>query len=302
MHTSHSNTDSSDSAAIILGKEIRQARNDKGWTIAELAERIGRPREWLNRVELGYSEYGEFKPPSAADLKTLIHYLGNSIHSKTNNVLELGLKAEKEYESLKLEYGVRKKSAAGKLTQAEVIIGENQISQAIVDLIKEQHSDAIIRNTGIKSPGSYLKVSDVWKKYREALGEFLESNPNGIFKRVEYAANNDHLELAKEADTRLAGKRRIEETHNARIKFHKENPFQLHLLIGQREAILALPQTSGQAGSSIAILVRDKIFVEALRVWYDEVLWEGAGDSCLVKYSEFEESFSEIKDMYGFAD
>jgi hypothetical protein len=42
--------------------------------------------------------------------------------------------------------------------------------------------------------------------------------------------------------------------------------------------------------------------VEALRLWYDEVLWEGPEPSVMVDYTRFDESFEEIKKMYGYND
>src|SRR4051812_16240843 len=67
MDTSHIDT-SETSPAVRLGQYIRNARHSKGLTIAQLAEQIDRPREWLNRIELGHSEFGEHRPPSMADL------------------------------------------------------------------------------------------------------------------------------------------------------------------------------------------------------------------------------------------
>lgn len=118
-----------------------------------------------------------------------------------------------------------------------------------------------------------------------------------MFKRVESVSSISQLEKAKEADSKLKGNRSLEDTHNAKIKFYKHNPLQMHVLIGQREAILALPQVSGQSGSNIALLIRDKVFVEALRVWYDEVLWDAPGDSFHVDFQHFEESFEKIAGM-----
>lgn len=87
--------------------------------------------------------------------------------------------------------------------------------------------------------------------------------------------------------------------HNAKVKFYKHNPLQMHVVIGQREAILALLQTSGQAGSNAAILIPDKIFVEALRVWYDETLWDAPGEYCTVDFQRFDDSFEAVRQMYG---
>jgi transcriptional regulator with XRE-family HTH domain len=287
------------SPASELGDALRQARQKQGLTIAQLAELIGRPREWLNRVELGYSMYGEHRPPTAPDLVNMVQVLSESLTIDASKLEHWRQLAEADFDAAKQSSSPRRKRA-GKVIQAEVIIGEDQICQAIISLINEQHSEAVIRNTGIKGVRSYVRLSEAWKPYREALGEFLNKNPNGLMKRVEYAPSVEQLELAKQADARLAGTRDLKDTHNAKIKFQLNNPMLLHMLIGQREAILALPQPGGQSGSSMALMVRDKAFVEALRVWYDEVLWEGAGPAKVVDFARFDESFEEIKQMYGF--
>jgi transcriptional regulator with XRE-family HTH domain len=296
MNTSHSDTE----AAIELGAAIRKARLKCGLTIADTAAKIGRNREWLNRAELGYSTYGEHRPPSESDVQALYELLSKGFDLTLQELNGLRERAETDFQGLKQNTRPRRRTS-GKLTQTELVIGESNVAQAIVDLINVQHSDAIIRNTGIKVPGTYRQLTDHWKRYREALGKFLADNPNSLFKRLEYAATPEQLELAKEADSRLAGGRKLNKVHNAKVKFTKENPLQLHVLIGQREAILALPQASGQAGSNMALLVRDKLFVEALRVWYDEVLWE-CSPGKQINFTFFNDSFEEVKRMYGFKD
>lgn len=298
MNTDH--VQSQTSAAVELGSHIRRARTTKGLTIASLAEQIGRSREWLNRAELGYSEYGEYPPISIADLKVLINRLQQAFTVPESDLIELAEEAQQDFKKHRSITQTKNAKSYGKLSQTEIIIGEDQIVSAIVDLINEQHSDAIIRNTGIKSLGNYNQLPPAWVKYRTALGEFLSNNPNAVFKRVEYAATPEQLEHAKQADMCLGSNKPTKEVHNAKVKFFLENPLQLHALIGQREAIIALPQTSGQAGSNIAILVRDKIFVEALRVWYDEVLWNAPMDASTVDFCNFDDSFEAIKAMYKF--
>jgi transcriptional regulator with XRE-family HTH domain len=300
MNIPNNISDDNANAAKKLGDAIRSARLNRGWTIAELAEKLGRTREWLNRVELGYCEYGEYKPISVADVNSLIDLLENNFKEEPSTLIKLAEQADEDYRMYKRQQNRSHRSNFGKLTQTEVVIGEKQIVQAILDLIQEQHADAIIRNTGIKPPGHYLTLSDDWIPYRAALGQFLEKNPNGMFKRVEFSSNPDQLEHAKAADKKLNGIRELNHVHNAKIKFFSHNPLQLHVVIGQREAILALPQTTGQAGSNVALLVRDKIFVEALRIWYDEVLWDAPGEYKTIDFSKFDHSFDEVKKMYDF--
>lgn len=300
MNMQHNNSQDEVAAAVRLGKVVRAARKQKGCSLAALADKIGRPREWLNRLELGYSQYGEFKPPSSSDLQSIMNVLEDCFAVPEAEVLELGRTAEQEYQQFKRQKRSNGRQQMGKLTQTEVILGEQQIVRAITNLIEEQYSDAIIRNTGVKGAGGYLGVNADWKTYRHALGNFLQKNPNALFKRLEFAATPQHIKEAKDADAKLAGTRDIKDVHNAKIKFKKYNPLQVHVVIGQREAILALPHVSGKAGSNAALLIRDKVFVEALRTWYDEVLWDGEGESKMLDFSRFDESFEEIKDMYKF--
>lgn len=285
--------------AILLGRKIREARKRRGWTIAELADKLGRPREWVNRAELGYSEYGEYKPPSPSDIQAMAGLMSGCFTDPDEELVALAEAADAKFRAYKSPAAPRR-GGVGKLTQTEVIIGEKQVVQAITDLINEQHSDAIIRNTGIKAPGHYMALGEEWKKYRVALGEFLNRNPNSLFKRVESVTSREQLEQAKNADEKVTGERSLKDVHNAKLKFYKHNPLQMHVVIGQREAILALPQTSGQAGSNVAILVRDKIFVEAMRVWYDEVLWDAPGECKMVDFADFKRSFSDLEQMYDF--
>lgn len=287
-------------AAVQLGQLIREARTAKNCSLVALAEKIGRPREWLNRLELGYSQYGEFKPPSAGDLQAIINVLDDTLTVPAARLLELGTAAELEYQQYKKQGKNNGRQLVGKLTQTEVILGEQQIVKAITNLIEEQYADAIIRNTGIKGPGGYQGVNADWKAYRNALGAFLEKYPNALFKRIEFASTPQHIQEAKDADSKLAGSRDIADVHNARIKFKKENPLQMHVVIGQREAILALPHVSGKGGSNAALLIRDKIFVEALRTWYDEVLWDGTSESQNIDFSSFDDSFNAVAAMYNF--
>lgn len=285
-----------------IGEAIRSGRKKQRLTIADLSEQIGRPREWLNRVELGYSDFGEHRPPSQSDLGAIYEVIGQNLEINKAELLSLGRRAEGEFETYKLHRRPNKRQSSGKQIQAEVIIGEKAVVDAIINLIEEQHSDAVIRNVGIRGQGNYVKRGEEWNRYRDAMGKFLKDNPNSIFKRVEHVSNNDFLQMAKETDSRLAYKKSVDEVYNARVKFRKNNPLSIHLLIGQREAILGLPRSSGVIGSNIALLVRDKLFVEALRSWYDEVLWEGQEPSINIDYQQYDKSFEKVKKMYGFRD
>ena len=287
------------SPAVTLGSKIRLARKATGLTIAQLAEEIGRPREWLNRLELGYSEYGEHRPPSQSEIRVLHRFVHPGSDTEIDDLLELGRLAEAEFHSLRTSEQRPARKTSGRLTQTEVILGEEGIIEAVVNLIHSQEPNSVIRNTGIRVPSNSLPSSETWARYGKSLGQFLSDNPMALLKRIEFAPTKETLALSKVSDVRIKGPRDIGDVHNAKVKFSSTNPFQMHVLIGQREAIMALPHIVGHSGSNIAILIRDKQFIEALRIWYDEVLWDGGNVNRLVRFSEFDQSFREIADMYG---
>lgn len=294
MNTSHS-------ASARLGQALRRARQSQGLTIAAAAEQLGRPREWLNRAELGYSNDGIYRPPSASDLEVLADLFGSGLDLTKDELLELGREAEAEFYALRGGRPGRSKHL-GRVGQVELVIGGEQVNMAISELIAAQHSDAIIRNTGIRNIDSYKKVTAGRVGYAKTLGKFLAENPNALLKRVVNVTSKDHLEISKQADKRLTAGRRTADVHNAKIKYRRNNPLHLHALIGQREAVLTFPQSSANSESNFAMIIRDKQFVEALRTWYDEILWEGSEPSRMVNFEKFDESYENIADMYGFND
>ena len=64
-------TDPSATAAAELGQRVREARRQRGWSLAEVAARAGLSRAYINAIELGRS-----KRPGAATLQRLEDVLG----------------------------------------------------------------------------------------------------------------------------------------------------------------------------------------------------------------------------------
>ncbi|HSX14941.1 MAG TPA: helix-turn-helix transcriptional regulator [Candidatus Saccharimonadales bacterium] len=301
MNTTQNNTNDeaqAESAAEQLGRMLREARKKCGWTIAQLAEKIGRPREWLNRVELGYSDLGVQRPPSPADLESLARYLGSNLRSSLDDLLLLVGKAVADYNSLNPQRGDGRRRD-GKVIQTEVIMGEAQIYQAMLRMLEEQHSDTILRHTGIWAhPSKHVSSIPEWLDYRRAVGQFLKKNPYALIKRAEYLWNSESFKIALDADRLLVESDDLNQNQNARIRFFKRNPLVLDVAIGQREAIIAIPQRSGFQSLSAALLIKDKAFVEALRSWFEEVVWDSEIPHENLDYSDWDKSVGKIKDMY----
>jgi hypothetical protein len=177
---------------------------------------------------------------------------------------------------------------------------------AIVGVIDSQVARALLRNCGVKTERTYKLINATWTPYREALGAFLERHPNAHMRRAEHVTSSGQLELAKQADARLAGSRPLEEVHNAHLRFHKTNPLALHVLIGEREVVLALPELSDQAGSSTAFVFRDPDVVDRFTEWFDVLIWDPHGHGSyrdvgvIDGFKHFDREFDGAAEMYGF--
>jgi transcriptional regulator with XRE-family HTH domain len=64
-------TDPSATAAAELGQRVREARSQRGWSLAEVAARAGLSRAYINAIE-----HGRSKRPGAAALQRLEDVLG----------------------------------------------------------------------------------------------------------------------------------------------------------------------------------------------------------------------------------
>jgi transcriptional regulator with XRE-family HTH domain len=275
-----------------LAEFVKDRRRAAGLTQKELSKECGRPREWVSHLERADELQA---PPTGGDVVKLVRGLDLS----EADADELGRLVEAAADARSTTVRPRRRQL-GRGVRVEVVEGEWEVEDAIITILEEEPEDATIRNTGLKGWSTYLRASASWQRYRELLGEHLCRNERAVFKRVEYLVRPEQLQLAKDADSRLAGDRPLPEVVNAKVKFLSHNPMTLHAMVGEDAAVLALPEASGRAGSSLALVIRDRQLVEALRVWFDEVLWENAPRSVSVSFDRFDESFDEVGKMYGF--
>jgi hypothetical protein len=61
---------------------------------------------------------------------------------------------------------------------------------------------------------------------------------------------------------------------NARARIAFANPLVMDVLIGEHEALIALPDRRGDPHLAACLVVDDPDFVDAIRRWFDEWVWE----------------------------
>lgn len=282
---------------LVIGEAVRRARKQLGLTQKELGRTISRPREWVSALENANLP----SPPTSTDIGQLQRALSEALTLPEDELLRLHESVEARHRA---RYGGRIRRRTGRPVTVEVVQGREQVADAIVGVVQAQGPEAIVRNVGIKTVSTYHRVTDAWRRYREALGAFLATNSHAMFKRAEYVTSHNQLSLAKEADERLRGGRELADVHNVKVRFFKSNPLVLHVLVGEREAVLAIPDKAGASGSSTALVVRDASLVAALQTWFDEVVWDSHSDEDVidVRFDRFDECFEHIEGMYGFED
>jgi transcriptional regulator with XRE-family HTH domain len=282
-------------AAEQLGRLLRSARRECGkgkWTLAWVAGKVGRSRVWLNRLELGYAKDGSIPLPTDGDLAGLAQLLQLDLAQ----LLQLRDDARAELEQAGLRRArPQSRIPVGRRAQAEVFRGDENVYRAAGELLARQSSEARLKVTHVVTrhpdPDGLRPYQ---RKYVSALADFLSTNRQTVtLDRVVHAQSAESLAMAKGKTAALAAGRSPTEIRNIDTRFCFANPVLLDVLIGEREALIAIPDHRGHPTLTAAILISDVSFVEALKTWFHDIVWKSPGVP--VDYATAEETFAMIE-------
>lgn len=268
------------SAAERLGARLRLARRERGhgnWSLAWVAARVGRSRVWLNRVELGYAKDGGYPLPTDADLLAL----GQLLEIDAGDLLALRDEARLELDKREPQRRAptQHQGPSGRRAQVAIFRGDENVYRAAADLLERQSSDARLKVTHVVTLQADPEGMQPYQRdYVSALAEFLRDNRRtAALERAVHAPSSDALRMAKAKTEALAGTRAPQDVHNIETRFCLANPVLLDVLIGEREAMISVPDHRGHPTLSASILISDSIFVEALKTWFQQIVWKSAG-------------------------
>jgi transcriptional regulator with XRE-family HTH domain len=282
-----------------LGGLLRHARRERGkgkWSLAWVAGRIGRSRVWLNRVELGYAKDGSVPLPTDADLAGLARLLELDLTA----LLRLRNEARAELEQAGLRrVRPERRTPAGRRAQTEVFRGDENVYRAARELLERQSSEARLKVTHVVTRHPDPEgLRPYQREYVGALADFLSDNrETATLDRVVHAQSAESLAMAKGKTAALAAGRPADEIRNIDTRFCFANPVLLDVLIGEREALIAIPDHRGHPTLTAGILISDASFVEALKTWFHDIVWKSPGVP--VDYTKIDETFAAIESRLG---
>ncbi len=247
------------SAAERLGVLLRQARRERGkgrWSLAWVAGKVGRSRVWLNRVELGYAKDGSFPLPTDADLAGLGQLLGLD----ASELLALRDEARRELEAggRRRRSQPKRKQGPGRRAQVEIFRGDENVYRAAAELLERQSPEARLKVTHVVTlQADPAGIRPYQREYVCALAGFLRENWRTAFlERAVHAPSPEGLRLARAKTEALAGGRDATNVRNIETRYCFGNPVLLDVLIGEREAMISVPDHRGHPTLSASMTQR----------------------------------------------
>ncbi|HSH61597.1 MAG TPA: hypothetical protein VK988_18505 [Acidimicrobiales bacterium] len=98
--------------------------------------------------------------------------------------------------------------------------------------------------------------------------------------------------MARAKTEALADGRDAQDVRNIETRFCSGNPVLLDVLIGEREAMISVPDHRGHPTLSASVLISDPSFVEALKTWFQQIVWKAPAVD--IEYPSYEDTFSQL--------
>jgi transcriptional regulator with XRE-family HTH domain len=248
-----------------LSSVIADARRDAGLSQAALARRAGISPSYLSRIESAAWERGGPLPADGV-LRALARALGVSSAA----LVALGREARDGQEAVSGSPG--RGSRAARRPPYAISMGPDAVDAAAREVVRRNSPQGTLRSAQV-FVSEPLGDGDMEPSYLDTLGDTLAGSPDAMLYRV-CACDRSSLDTARATVDRLAGARGPATAGNVRTRIAFANPLVLDVLIGDHEALLALPDRRGRPHLRAGIVVDDPDFVAALRDWFDETVWD----------------------------
>jgi transcriptional regulator with XRE-family HTH domain len=272
-----------------LATAIVDARRAAGLSQAALARRAGISASYLSRIEgAAWTRGGPL--PADGVLRALARALG--ISSTTLVALRREARAEAA-ESTPLARANRRPPYA-------VSMGPAEVDGAARDMIGRNPSQGTLRSAQV-FVAEGMGDGELEPSYLDTLGATMAENPEAMLYRV-CASDRRSLDTARATVDRLSGGRPSGRTANVRTRIAFSNPLVLDVLIGDHEVLLAVPDRRGRPHLRAGIVVDDPDFVDALRNWFDENVWDPKCWYADLRGDAFDDAFAAIEECLSGAE
>jgi hypothetical protein len=150
-----------------------------------------------------------------------------------------------------------------------VRIGADEVDAAARRLVAGNPRRGTFRSVQVSAPQPTARTDQPASTYVDALADRLADSGESLLYRVCAPSRHQPDPVRSTVDRRSAA--------NVRARVAFANPLVLDVLIGEHEALIALPDRRGHPHLAACVVVDDPDFVDAMREWYDEWVWEPPG-------------------------
>lgn len=265
---------------------MREARQQAGWTQAELARRAGITPSYVSRIEAAAWERGG---PWPSD--DVLRAIARAVHCSSSWLFDLREQAREGVEAAQRRTRPWASATAG--ARYAVSVGDDRVRRAASGLLARNPERGSIRVLsqfleGARPPGEEARIG-----YTEALASKLAEDPAAVLYRV-CAIGPQHLDVLRSSTEYLAGGREPSDVRNIRTRVCFAPPAALDVVVGEQEALIAAPDRRGNAALRACLVIDDPDFVAAIKAWFDEFVWEPDGDYVTLRYDRLDEAMDEV--------
>ena len=282
-------------AGLDLANAVREARLAAGVQQVELARRAGITPSYLSRIEGAAWNHGGPWPSDQ-----VLRSLARTLSLSAPELIDMRNRARRTTAGPPRKAPARDWLRGRNAVRYVVSDDGREVYQAAADLITRNPQGGSLRAATVVPDPSPAGNTKGRRLYADALHRKLRDDPDTTYLGVAGAGAGGfemlrHLSRQQPGDGRDGTDGAPEPAGGLRSRFAIANPLCADVLIGENEAILAIPAGRDRPDLRACVVIDDPDFLRALREWFDEFVWEAPGAWVEIDPDRPDTSFDEIE-------